>query len=147
MEIKISIQFKVNKYIESLLMWKWTFCCIPILKSDLISESSLGTSYVVSLKRGQTQKHLHSSNVDHQKALSYLKSNQKNQSIRNVSTYSFNREMDRLRNYQKEIHHILPKRKIDQQIVGKRKLPLRIKYRHCLQIPKPEYPGCGDFVK
>ena len=104
------------------------------IQNNLISDNSLGSSYVVKLKRGQTQKHLHSSNIDHQKTLSYLKSNQKNQSIRNVSTYCFNKEMDRLRIYQKEIEDVLAKRKIDQQCVGKLKLQINVKSIQRLHI-------------
>ena len=89
------------------------------IQNDLISDNSLGSSYVVKLKRGQTQKHLHSSNIDHQKTLSYLKSNQKNQSIRNVSTYCFNKEMDRLRIYQKEIEEAFAKQNFVKEDRGK----------------------------
>ena len=80
----------------------------------------LGTSSVDKLKRVQTQKYVHSSTLyNHTKATSYLNAYRKNQSIRNVSMYSYKKEMERLRIYQKEMNEALEKRKFNQIIPGK----------------------------
>lgn len=79
----------------------------------------LGTSSGLKHKRSQTQKHIHSSRLYQQKALSYLKSNQKIQTARDVSKYSYNKEIDILRGYQKEIGKALAERKPDKKSLGK----------------------------
>ena len=80
----------------------------------------LGTSSVDKLKRVQTQKYVHSSTLyNHTKATSYLNAYRKNQSIRNVSMYSYKKEMERLRIYQKEMNEALAKQKFNQIISGK----------------------------
>ena len=80
----------------------------------------LGTSSVDKLKRVQTQKYVHSSTLyNHTKATSYLNAYRKNQSIRNVSMYSYKKEMERLRIYQKEMNEALAMRKFNQIISGK----------------------------
>ena len=80
----------------------------------------LGTSSVDKLKRVQTQKYVHSSTLyNHTKATSYLNAYRKNQSIRNASMYSYKKEMERLRIYQKEMNEALEKRKFNQIISGK----------------------------
>ena len=73
---------------------------------------------MLKLKRGQTQKHIHSSHLYHQKAALYLNSNQTNQALRNVSVGSYNKDIDRLRGYQKEIEKTFAKRKPDQKTLG-----------------------------
>ena len=77
------------------------------------------TSPTVKLKRGQTEKRIQSSRLHPQNKLSYLKSNQKNKSIRNVSTYCFNKELDRLRIYQKEIEEAFAKQNFVKEDRGK----------------------------
>ena len=81
------------------------------------------TSPTVKLKRGQTEKRIQSSRLHPQNKLSYLKSNQKNKSIRNVSTYCFNKELDRLRIYQKEIDEAFAKQNLGNEALGKRSIP------------------------
>ena len=71
------------------------------------------------LKRGHTEKRIQSSRLHPQKNLSYLKSNQRNKSIRNISTYCFNKELDRLRIYQKEIEAALTKQNLGKESLGK----------------------------
>ena len=77
------------------------------------------TSPTVKLKRGQTERRIQSSRLHPQNNLSYLKSNQKNKSIRNVSTYCFNKELDRLRIYQKEIDEAFAKQNFGKEDRGK----------------------------
>ena len=80
----------------------------------------LGTSSVDKLKRVQTQKYGHSSTLyHHTKATLYLNAYRKNQSIRNVSMYSYKKEMERLRIYQKEMNEALARGKFNQINLGK----------------------------